>query len=66
MLVMDKQQAIQLLGGSIAEAARQIGISYQAVLKWPDVLSPRIADRVVAALARQKASKRVSKAVGAK
>lgn len=55
---MDKQKAIELLGGSVSQAAKQIGVSYQAVRKWPDVLSPRIADRVVAAIARQSRTKR--------
>jgi hypothetical protein len=52
---MLKSKAIELLGGSVASAAKAIGVSYQAVDKWPDELSPRIADRVLAALARQKA-----------
>lgn len=61
---MDKAKAIELLGGTIAAAADAIGISYQAVRKWPDVLPQRIADRVTAALARkQQASKRRTKAV---
>jgi hypothetical protein len=50
---MLKSEAIELLGGSIPAAAKAIGITYQAVDKWPDVLSARIADRVLAALARQ-------------
>lgn len=50
---MDKQTAINLLGGSISSAAKRIGVSYPAVRKWPDPLSPRIADRVEAALARE-------------
>lgn len=45
---MLKTQAIELLGGSITAAAKAIGITYQAVDKWPDVLPPRIADRVYA------------------
>ncbi len=45
---MQKTQAIELLGGSITAAAKAIGISYQAVNKWPDELPPRIADRVYA------------------
>lgn len=45
---MHKTQAIELLGGSITSAAKAIGISYQAVNKWPDELPPRIADRVYA------------------
>lgn len=50
---MDKAKAIELLGGSIATAAERIGVSYQAVDKWPEVLPDRIADRVVAAIARK-------------
>jgi len=42
---MRKTEAIELLGGSVTAAARAIGISYQAVAKWPDDLPPRIADR---------------------
>lgn len=49
---MDKKTAIQLLGGSVAQAAKNIGISYQAVAKWPEKLTPRIADRVIAAQMR--------------
>lgn len=49
---MDKTKAIELLGGSVSAAAAKLGVSYQAVDKWPDTLPPRIADRVVAALAR--------------
>ena len=50
--LMNKAKAIELLGGT-AEAARRLGVSYQAVNKWPDELPPRIADRIVAALARE-------------
>lgn len=50
---MNKTRAIELLGGSVSEAAKAIGISYQAVHKWPDVLPEAIADRVVAAVARR-------------
>ena len=50
---MLKSRAIAALGGSVAEAARRIGVTYQAVEKWPELLPPRIADRVVAALARE-------------
>jgi len=50
---MLKAKAIELLGGSIAAVAKAIGVSYQAVDKWPDELPPRIADRVLAALARK-------------
>jgi hypothetical protein len=50
---MRKARAIELLGGSAAAAADAIGITYQAVDKWPDPLPARIADRVLAALARK-------------
>jgi hypothetical protein len=62
---MLKSEAIELLGGSIPAAAKAIGITYQAVDKWPEVLSARIADRVLAALARQQQQprKRRTKAV---
>ena len=49
---MNKQTAIELLGGSVAAAADAVGVTYQAVDKWPDQLPPRIADRVQAALWR--------------
>lgn len=50
---MLKARAIELLGGTIASAAKEVGISYQAVDKWPDMLPSRIADRVLAAYARR-------------
>lgn len=53
---MNKSDAIEILGGSVSAAAKAIGISYQAVAKWPDVLTPRIADRVVAAQSRLRRS----------
>jgi hypothetical protein len=49
---MLKAEAIRSLGGTIAAAADAIGVSYQAVDKWPEELPPRIADRVQAALWR--------------
>jgi hypothetical protein len=50
---MDKAKAIALLGGSISAAAEAVGVTYQAVDKWPDPLPPRIEDRVLAVLARR-------------
>ena len=50
---MQKLKAIELLGGTTTAAAEAIGISYQAVDKWPDVLPDRISDRVLAVLARK-------------
>jgi hypothetical protein len=49
---MEKTKAIELLGGSVAEAAKKLGVSYQAVSKWPDVLPQRVADRVLGVYAR--------------
>jgi transcriptional repressor of cell division inhibition gene dicB len=56
MCGMQKTEAIDLLGGSVAAAAKEIGCSYQAVDKWPDTLPPRILDRVQAALYRRQQS----------
>lgn len=53
MAAMEKAKAIELLGGSVSSAAAAIGISYQAVDKWPANLPERIADRVLAVLARR-------------
>lgn len=50
---MLKAKAIELLGGTVAAAASAIGVSYQAVHKWPDKLPAPIADRVIAAVARK-------------
>lgn len=50
---MQKTKAIELLGGTVSAAAEAVGITYQAVDKWPEVLPPRIVDRVQAALARR-------------
>lgn len=49
---MNKLKALEMLGGTIATTAAAIGITYQAVDKWPDELPDRIADRVYAALGR--------------
>ena len=49
---MRKSEAIELLGGTVPAAAEAIGVTYQAVDKWPDPLPQRIADRVQAALWR--------------
>ena len=50
---MLKTKAIELLGGTVSAAAKELGVSYQAVDKWPEELPARIADRVVAAIARR-------------
>lgn len=50
---MLKTHAIELLGGTVTSAADAIGVSYQAIVKWPAELPPRIVDRVQAALYRK-------------
>ena len=37
----------------MSAAAEAVGISYQAVKKWPDQLPPRIADRVLGVCVRK-------------
>jgi hypothetical protein len=49
---MKKSEAIDLLGGSVRDAASALEVSYQAVDKWPDELPRRIADRVLGAWTR--------------
>jgi hypothetical protein len=51
---MEKAKAIELLGGTVTAAAKEVGVSYQAVDKWPDPLPQRIVDRVLAAVARKR------------
>lgn len=58
---MKKSEAIQLLGGSVKEAAATLGVTYQAVEKWPEELPPRIADRVLGAHVRKSMPELVSK-----
>ncbi|MBV7418459.1 Cro/Cl family transcriptional regulator [Comamonas sp. CMM03] len=50
---MKKSDCIEILGGTPGLAAAAIGVSPQAVSDWPDVLPPRISDRVLAAWARK-------------
>lgn len=50
---MHKQLAIKLLGGTTTSAADAVGVSASAVSQWPEELPSRIADRVLAALARK-------------
>lgn len=49
---MHKSKAIEILGGSVSVAAEAMGISYQAVDKWPDILPDRIAERVLGVIAK--------------
>lgn len=50
---MFKTEAIELLGGSAAIAADMMGVTYQAVNKWPHVLPLRISDRVLGVCVRK-------------
>lgn len=49
---MNKKQAIAYFGG-VCATARAVGVSSAAVCRWPDVLSPKISDRIIAALVRK-------------
>ena len=49
---MFKDEAIGLLGGTAVSAAELMGVTYQAVNKWPPVLPQRIADRVLGVCVR--------------
>jgi hypothetical protein len=51
---MNKSKAIEILGGSVSAAAEVMGVSYQAVDKWPDELPPRIAERVLGVVAKNR------------
>ena len=50
---MYKSEAIDLLGGEVSAAAELLGVSYQAVNKWPEQLPPRISDRVLGVCVRK-------------
>lgn len=59
---MNKQQAIDMLGGKPSKAAKAIGITPQAVNGWPELLSDRIRDRVELAFIKlQKTEGRITK-----
>ena len=61
-LCMEKQTAIELLGGTPAKAAKAMGYkSIQAIYVWPDVLPQSIADRVNGAVLRLKQPKSKAK-----
>ena len=53
---MTKQEAIKLFG-TATKLARAIGICPQAVYQWPDILTPLLNDRVMAAMMRRTAGK---------
>ena len=49
---MLKDEAIDLLGGNAVGAADLMGVTYQAISKWPSALPRRISDRVLGACVR--------------
>lgn len=51
---MTKDQAIALLGGSTRSAAQKMGVSYQAICRWPSPLPRRIEERVLGVVARDR------------
>ena len=51
---MKKSDAIQLLGGSQALAAQELGVTRQAVHDWPEVLSEQVADKVTKTLLKMR------------
>ncbi len=50
---MRKQEAIELLGGTVGAVAAEVGVTPAAVTQWPEELPSRIRDRVQAALWRR-------------
>ena len=48
-----RKSDVMSMFGSGAAVAKAIGVTRQAVYQWPEVLPPRIEDRVMAALARK-------------
>lgn len=51
---MEKAKAVELLGGTVSSVAAAVGVTPSAVSQWPEQLPPRIEDRVLAAIARQR------------
>lgn len=51
---MQKSKAIALLGGSTADAAKTLGVTYQAVAKWPEELPPGVVNRLIAFYVRSR------------
>lgn len=50
---MEKQTAINLLGGTAKKAAQAMGYkSVQAIYLWPEALTSRVSDRVIGAALR--------------
>lgn len=60
---MKKAQAIELLGGTVSAAASAMGVTYQAVDKWPENLPQRISDRVLGVWVRKEQPEVAAQAV---
>ena len=56
LVCMTKTEAIRMFG-TATRLARAIGITPQAVYQWPEVLTPALNDRVMAAMMRRTAGK---------
>jgi hypothetical protein len=52
---MDKRTALHMMGGTLADAARELGITSSAISQWPDEgpLPESAENRVLAWLARK-------------
>ena len=56
---MNKQSAIQMLGGTPGKAAKAMGYkAVQTVYLWPETLPQSTADRVIGAVQRLKRTRR--------
>lgn len=51
---MEKQTAINLLGGTAKKAAQAMGCTVQAIYMWPDPLTKNRADRVLGVVGQMK------------
>ena len=63
---MNKAKALSIFGGP-AKTAEAVGVDTSAVSQWPDELPPRLADRIIAAVARKESPalvRRVEKVAG--
>ncbi|NIE67447.1 hypothetical protein F3J17_26620 [Burkholderia sp. Ax-1719] len=51
-MLLTKQQAIDIFGGSGAELGRAVGLSRARISQWPEMLAQRETDLVVGAAIR--------------
>ena len=49
---MEKNEALRIFGGRIADLARALEITPQAISQWPDELDQERIDRVIGAAVR--------------